>query len=329
MLLSVINGSTDTQKLSNLRLILQNSNAADMAEFFFGRAKKEWNSQHPVDAMYNLGIATHLVQDLTVPHHSRLINTPCNQNDSHAQYERYVWETYIANTAVGSVAGDYSNLTAKDWVIRNAGRSYDFSLDPVVSSGDSVRLGVSSSVGIIVSFIGSLGLSDFYYLSGTLSYADGTPATGSVVAYERTSANLGNNIWTSDGTYRMALFPGTYGVYGSVVQSYTNSYLYTPYNYSEPIFIDSDETLNIREPTYQFYHVRGRVTDTRGTGLADVTVLISGSCSGGAWTSPDGSYDAVVIPGTYSLEFVPPSGSRFARAVVSDLDISGLASHKF
>lgn len=45
------------------------SNSARMADEFFARAQREWRLYHPGDAMFNLGVALHMVQDATVPSH--------------------------------------------------------------------------------------------------------------------------------------------------------------------------------------------------------------------------------------------------------------------
>jgi hypothetical protein len=45
------------------------STSAAMADEFFARAKQAWHDHQPGDAMYNLGIAVHVVQDATVPSH--------------------------------------------------------------------------------------------------------------------------------------------------------------------------------------------------------------------------------------------------------------------
>lgn len=45
------------------------SNSAAMAKEFFSRAQREWRNYQPGNAMYNLGVALHVVQDATVPSH--------------------------------------------------------------------------------------------------------------------------------------------------------------------------------------------------------------------------------------------------------------------
>lgn len=45
------------------------TNSARMADEFFARAQREWRAFQPGNAMYNLGIALHVMQDATVPSH--------------------------------------------------------------------------------------------------------------------------------------------------------------------------------------------------------------------------------------------------------------------
>jgi hypothetical protein len=61
------------------------TNSARMADEFFRRAKNAWRSYQPGRAMFNLGIALHVLQDATVPSHAhpevningRYLNTAC------------------------------------------------------------------------------------------------------------------------------------------------------------------------------------------------------------------------------------------------------------
>lgn len=167
------------------------------------------------------------------------------------------------------------------------------------------------------------GPSEFYFLSGTLTDANGNPAQGYISAWETSGANPGNSVWTSDGNYKMALFPGTYYVYAAMYDYYSNGYLYI-YAQTQTIKINANTVLNIQVPFYQLYHLTGRVTNTKGIGLANVRINISGSNSGSyTITNSDGSYDALIIEGSYTLEFVPPSGSRYAREVIYNFQVSG------
>jgi len=135
--------------INKLQKIAQESNATIMAKFFWERALDEWKKCHPGDAMYNLGIAIHLVQDATVPHHTRLI-----RDETHKYYEKYVWENYLKRgNFEPEIKVVYERLDAKEWVKRNAKESYRFNLSSLeVSAADSVKLAVNSTVGIITNF---------------------------------------------------------------------------------------------------------------------------------------------------------------------------------
>ena len=144
-----------TPKLKLIEL-LQVSNAADMANEFYGRAQTAWRQNRFVDAMYNLGIALHLVQDATVPFHTQLVgdNPP---NTPHSNYEKHVWEVILGKGQNKySVTGDYSYLDAKNWLKSNASKSIQFSLD-FNSSYDCVQLGIKSTIGFLYSFFRSVG----------------------------------------------------------------------------------------------------------------------------------------------------------------------------
>lgn len=145
----------------DLDSILQTSNAADMAQHFYNQAKNEWNNFQNVnrlrDAMYNLGVALHLVQDLTVPHHARPGNEP--QEYIHKEYETYIWEIELEKGEkiyTPKLIGDYSDFNAMTWVKKNAAKSSKFDPDPTISGEVSVRLGVSSTIGLINSFFRSV-----------------------------------------------------------------------------------------------------------------------------------------------------------------------------
>jgi len=164
---------------------------------------------------------------------------------------------------------------------------------------------------------------EFYLLSGTLTNADGDPVPGWVYASETTGANLGNQVYTSNGTYEMALFPGTYRVYARVNYSYPSGsyYVSTP---SQTITISANATLNIQVPWYELYHLTGKVSDTNGVGLANISVQAhdsSGTCQSYTTTDNSGNYDALLIGGTYSLYFRPPQNSIFLEKRVNNVPI--------
>lgn len=164
---------------------------------------------------------------------------------------------------------------------------------------------------------------DFYLLSGTLTDADGNPLRGWIYANETSGANLGNHVYSSDGTYEMALFPGTYRVYAQVYNSYPGGYYYfrTPY---ETLTINANATLNITVPSYELYHLTGKVTDANGVGLPNISVRAYNSNNvyqSYATTNSDGTYDALVTPGTYYLYFVPPANSGFIQKYLYNIPI--------
>lgn len=135
--------------INRLRSIAQKSNAATMAKFFWERAINEWKMGHEAEAMYNLGIAIHLVQDMTVPHHVRLIR----DRTHHEYYEDYVWKTYLRNgNFEPKIEFTHEKLTAEEWIKRNAKETYRLNLSPKVSSADSVRLAIRSTIGVITNF---------------------------------------------------------------------------------------------------------------------------------------------------------------------------------
>jgi len=164
---------------------------------------------------------------------------------------------------------------------------------------------------------------EFYLLSGTLTNADGDPVPGWVYASETTGANLGNQVYTSNGTYEMALFPGTYSVHARVYYSYPSGsyYISTP---SQTITISANATLNVQVPSYELYHLTGKVSDTNGVGLANISVQANdstGTCQSYSTTDNSGSYDALLIGGTYSLYFRPPQDSIFLEKKVNNVSI--------
>ncbi len=103
--------------------------AGDLAAEQFSLAVSAWLAGDRKDAIYHLGWSTHLVQDLTVPHHARRTAL-----DSHAEYESWVLTN---QAAYGVDAGGLYALTGAphgvllntsdpfDWVDANAHVSYD------------------------------------------------------------------------------------------------------------------------------------------------------------------------------------------------------------
>ena len=170
---------------------------------------------------------------------------------------------------------------------------------------------------------------DFYLLSGTLTNSDGDPVVGWVYATETTGANLGNQVYTSNGTYEMALFPGNYNVYAYVYTHYSQGYSQIR-TQTQNITIDQDSNLDIKELAYSLYHLTGKVMDTNGVGIANVAIRAnhnSGDCYANITTNSDGTYDLLLIDGTYSLYFTPPADSIFLEEKIYNFQISENATH--
>lgn len=179
-LIAVLPGKTFEEKKNALINIMKEANAAKLAEFFYSRALAEWRNNHPGDAFYNLGIALHVVQDLTVPHHSKLIINGGN-------YEQYVQEIYLKSVKGASkIPGLYLRKSPMDWIKTIAEKSYEWSTDPKVSAGDSFSLGVSATAGFVMNFFNAAAIpvkkdSEFYPVDErTITLSGHTNAVNSV-----------------------------------------------------------------------------------------------------------------------------------------------------
>lgn len=104
--------------------------AGQLAGERFSVAVSNWNSGNKNSAFFELGWATHLVQDLTVPHHAALTAL-----DYHSEYEQWVLdnqENYVVSSsgiyAFDSYLPDHfdNELEPFDWVDYNAHFSYDY-----------------------------------------------------------------------------------------------------------------------------------------------------------------------------------------------------------
>jgi PKD repeat protein len=96
----------------------------------FNAAVGHWNAGNKVSAFYELGWATHLVQDLTVPHHAALTAL-----DHHSEYEQWVLDhqdDYVVTSGgtydfSSHLPGHYDDESDSfDWVDYNAHFSIDF-----------------------------------------------------------------------------------------------------------------------------------------------------------------------------------------------------------
>jgi hypothetical protein len=115
------------------------SNSAAMADEFFRRAQREWLAFQPGNAMFNLGIALHVMQDATVPSH---VHPESVSRDHFPPASGVVQDNYPAWAAAnraryGVDEGGYYQLprtssgvtianSAGGWVYWMASRSYPY-----------------------------------------------------------------------------------------------------------------------------------------------------------------------------------------------------------
>ena len=135
-----------------------------MAEEFYGRAKSSWMEQRYIDALYNLGIAIHLVQDMTVPTHVH-IGENVSYDDS--EFEGYVWNDYllVQNNNIPDASVNYNKLDIGTWIHNTAVNTYNsIATDNITYEGaeTSVKLAVESSAGVIFSFFQDVKYNEFY-----------------------------------------------------------------------------------------------------------------------------------------------------------------------
>lgn len=95
-------------------------NATLTCEYFLVKSLELWKNKQYVKAMFFLGAATHLVQDMCVPHHSR-----CVLGKGHVEFERWV-RKHRENYSI--THGDiYLDLKKpEEWIHLNAAYSFDY-----------------------------------------------------------------------------------------------------------------------------------------------------------------------------------------------------------
>ncbi len=96
------------------------SSATLTCESFFEKSLTLWGNKQYEKAMFFLGAATHLVQDMCVPHHSR-----CVLGKGHIEFEKWA-KKRRKNYAITN--GDmYLNLKKPgEWIYLNASFSFDY-----------------------------------------------------------------------------------------------------------------------------------------------------------------------------------------------------------
>jgi len=92
-----------------------NNNALSLAVTYYNKALEYWYDLQPNLAMFYLGAAVHLVQDMTVPHHAnvRLL-------DNHRQYENFIKRTYLNTPRFTVDRGGYYLSGIEEYIVCNA-----------------------------------------------------------------------------------------------------------------------------------------------------------------------------------------------------------------
>lgn len=91
------------------------SNALSLAEKYYKNAIDYWIKEDSNTAMFYLGAAVHLVQDMTVPQHANI-----RLLDSHRQYENYIRRTYLNTPKFVVDRGGYYLETIAEYIKCNA-----------------------------------------------------------------------------------------------------------------------------------------------------------------------------------------------------------------
>ena len=159
-----------------------------------------------------------------------------------------------------------------------------------------------------------------YYIKGTVTGNGGTPLANIEVDAYTSNYSYYGYVWTaSDGTYSVAV-PMTTGSY--TVRFYDNSGTYLHGYYSSsggfttsegsatPVAVTTSDVTGISVQLRAGYHIKGKVTGSGGTPLANIQVGANSSDYGGsATTALDGTYSVHVAAGSYTVSFYDNSGT--------------------
>lgn len=89
-------------------------------EMYFSKALELWTEEKYSRSMFYLGAATHLIQDMCVPHHAC-----CVLSDGHIEFEKWVRDRREEYSVYDG--GIYLNTSSpKEWIRRNAEYSSEF-----------------------------------------------------------------------------------------------------------------------------------------------------------------------------------------------------------
>jgi len=91
------------------------SNALKLAMEYYQNALDKWKAMDTEKAVFYLGAAVHIVQDMTIPQHAsiRLLN-------SHRQYENFIKKTYLFSAKYAAYKGGYYMGSIEEYIRCNA-----------------------------------------------------------------------------------------------------------------------------------------------------------------------------------------------------------------
>ena len=147
------------------------------------------------------------------------------------------------------------------------------------------------------------------YIRGTVTGPGGTPIKGIDVTADSLAYTTGATT-DADGTFAMSVVAGNYhvsycdenGVYGSGY--YSDGGLTTDPNAASPVAVAASDRTEIDVELPLAMHITGTVTGTGGIPLPDIDVTIENDTTMiEEMTGADGTYSAVVSPGTYTVSF--------------------------
>lgn len=90
-------------------------NAMSLGTEYYDRAVKYWGLGEIDQAMFFLGAAVHLVQDMTVPQHANI-----RLLDNHRQYENFIKRSYLNSPKYVAERGGYYGDDIKEYIRCNA-----------------------------------------------------------------------------------------------------------------------------------------------------------------------------------------------------------------
>jgi hypothetical protein len=171
------------------------------------------------------------------------------------------------------------------------------------------------------------------FITGRILGPDGRPAAGTdVFATNVATAAQHTGRTAADGTYRMGVQPGQTLVVSYAVAGFVQ---YVPHTFAvadaTPYVVRSGRSIRVDDRAVALAGVAGRLTDAAGTPAGAVSVEVINVDTAQqleTLTRADGSYDAQVPPGRYTVRFTVSGRSQYAHQQLAydAADVSTLTS---